>query len=139
MPGSLLVVTCGEGYAPGSSCPCVTVASEMDDSVGLGQRNRHDRRLSKEGSGQASCTAGSRSEERDDTTTSKVSAAELATPSEGPLYSVMDNEDVLVETMDAETGLCLGKRVPVGDLRHSKSFFGQELDDEGTTVQKVSP
>ncbi|CAM9591597.1 unnamed protein product, partial [Scytosiphon promiscuus] len=137
VPGSLLVVTGGEGYAPGLSCPCVTVASEMDDSVGFGQRDRHDPGMPKERDGQATCTAEHRVEKRDDTTSSEFSASTFFTPSQGLLNSVMDNEDVLVETIDAETGRCLGKRVPVGDLRHSTSFFGQELDDGGSAVQKL--
>lgn len=137
VPGSLLVVTGGEGYAPGSSCPCVTVASEMDDSVGVGHEEICDLGTSRDDGWQATRMTEPRVEDRDATTSSEVSAAKV-TPSQRPLYSVMDNEDVLVEAMDAETGLCLGKRIPVGDLRHSTSFFGQELDDDGTAVQKVS-
>lgn len=138
MPGSLLVVTAGEGYAPDQSCPCVTVASELDYSVGFGGRDGVAADMSG-GVGGGS----SRGVERDEGQRHvKSSPATLEAtrppPSQEAIPSVVDNEEVLVEMMDAETGLCLGKRVPVGDLRHSTSFFGQELDDRGTTVTQVS-
>lgn len=137
MPGSLLVVTAGEGYAPDQSCPCVTVASELDYTVGFG-RDGVVTDLSS-GVGGESGRGVERHEGQRHVTSSPVSlGGARPPPSQDAIPSVMDNEEVLVELMDAETGLCLGQRVPVGDLRHSTSFFGQELDDRGTTVTQVA-
>lgn len=127
MPGSLVMVTAGEGYAPDKACPCVTVASELDKAVGV--------------SGSSAGEASQGVEQSIDPvhTTSPplgLEASRLPPLPQGT-HSVMDNEEVLVEMMDPETGLCLGKRVHVGDLRHSTSFFGRELDSGGNTVKQV--
>lgn len=127
VPGSLLIVTTGEGYAPDKDCPCGTVANELDKAVGMscnvgGERSRGIEQGMDRGH---------------TTKPSVVLEASRLQPSPEVTNSVMDNEEVLVEMVEAETGLCLGKRVHVGDLRHSTSFFGRELDNEGTTVNQV--
>lgn len=138
VPGSLLVVTAGEGYAPDQSCPCVTVASELDYSVGLGRRDGVAVGISCGVGGESSRGVERHVGQGHVTSSPVILEPTRPPPSQEAITSVMDNEEVLVEMMDAETGLCLGKRVPVGDLRHSTSFFGQELDDSGTTVTQVS-
>lgn len=138
-PGSLLMATTGEGYAPGFACPCVTVASERDNSMALGHADGVA--LEAPGNNGVGEEAGRGVEHHVDVKQEPSPPVTLDTdrppPSYEPMAMVMDNEEVLVETMDAETGLCLGKRVPVGDLRHSTSFFGRELDDGGITVKQV--
>lgn len=131
-PGSLLLATTGEGYAPDIACPYVTVASELDHTMGLG----HVDGVALEVSGNVD-VGEEASREVEGTSPPVTLEADHPPPSFAPIAVVMDNEEVLVETMDAETGLCLGKRVPVGELRHSTSFFGRELDDGGTTVKQV--
>lgn len=129
VPGSLVMVTAGEGYAPDKACPCVTVASEIDKAVGVSGSSAGEASQGVEqsiGQGQGHITS-----------PPVVLEASHLPPLTEVNNSVMDNEEVLVEMMDAETGLCLGKRVHVGDLRHSTSFFGRELDKGGTTVKQV--
>lgn len=138
VPGSLLVVTAGEGYAPDQSCPCVTVASELDYSAGLGGRDGVAAGMSSGVGGETNRGFERHEGPRHVPSSSVISEATPPRPPQGAIPSVMDNDEVLVEMMDAETGLCLGKRVPVGDLRHSTSFFGEELDERGTTVTQVS-
>lgn len=137
VPNSLVMITTSEGYAPDEPCPCATIASEMDDSVVSRQvgeslcggindtRNRLEPRHAPEATARL----------RDGV----IQPTRSRTPED--VYSrcntIMDGEEVLVEMLDGETGLCLGKRVPVGELRHSTSFFGHQLDDAGTTVQQV--
>lgn len=139
-PGSLLMATSGEGYAPDLACPCVTVASELDNTMGLG----HAGGVALEFAGSVDVDVGgeaSRGVERhvkQGPAPPVALEADRPPPSYEPIAVVMDNDEVLVETMDDETGLCLGKRVPVGDLRHSTSFFGRELDDGGVTVKQVN-
>eukprot|EP00903_Cladosiphon_okamuranus_P019656 g18070.t4 len=133
-PGSLLLATTGEGYAPDIACPCVTVASELDNTMELSHVDRvaldvpGDVGVGEEASRGVEGTSPPLTLETDHPPPS---------PPFAPIAMVMNNDEVLVETMDAETGLCLGKRVPVGELRHSTSFFGRELDDEGSTVKQV--
>lgn len=143
VPGSLLMVTTGEGYAADASCPCATVASELDSTMRLG---RADGGVAWEVSGNVDDVGeeASRGVEHEHHVRQGLTASPSVTmeasrppPAYEPIAMVMDNEEVFVETMDAETGLCLGKRVPVGDLRHSTSFFGRELDDGGITVKQV--
>lgn len=138
-PGSLLMVTAGEGYAPDKSCPCVTVASEMDYSAGSGRTGGYARDKPSAGDMDASRGGECRAERASVTRPSKSKTVEANrwSPPQAANASVVDNDEVLVEMMDAETGLCLGKRVPVGDLRHSTSFFGRELDSGGNTVKKA--
>ncbi|CAM9107710.1 unnamed protein product, partial [Ectocarpus fasciculatus] len=139
-PGSLLMVTAGEGYAPDKSCPCVTVASEMDFSAGSGRTGGVARDKPSAGDMDASRGAECRAERANVTRPSKTAVAgNRWSPPQSNIANttVVDNDEVLVEMMDAETGLCLGKRVPVGDLRHSKSFFGRELDSGGNTVKQL--
>ncbi|CAN0008104.1 unnamed protein product, partial [Ectocarpus sp. 8 AP-2014] len=140
-PGSLLVVTAGEGYAPDKSCPCVTVASEMDFSAGSGRTGGVARDKPSAGDVDArrggECLAERASVNRPSKTETKTVEANRWSPPQAANASVVDNDEVLVEMMDAETGLCLGKRVPVGDLRHSTSFFGRELDSGGNTVKQL--
>lgn len=133
VPGSLLMITGGEGCASDEPCPCVTVAREMKSSV-----------MSKPaggGGGLGAPPAGGGKVIRD--TESGLESASASAISDGLVPSEEPNaiseidEEVLVDIMDAETGLCLSKRVPVGELRHSTSFFGRELDVGGTTVQQV--
>lgn len=131
-PGSLLMATTGEGYAPHVACPCVTVASELDNMMEVGHADGVEHALDVPGNVDGVGEEASRGVEHHVTL-----EADCPPPSFEPIAMVIDNEEVLVETMDAETGLCLGKRVPVADLRHSTSFFGRKLDDGGTTVKQV--
>lgn len=137
VPGSLLMVTTGEGYAPDELCPCATVASEMDGPVAL--KHAHDEvvvGVSTSGGGavldetniEGSHVAGIATHVQRDDVPFAQGLADGA---------VMDGAELLVEMMDAETGLCLGKRVPMGELRHSTTFFGRELDAGSTTVRQV--
>lgn len=137
-PGSLLLLTSGEGCTPGKSCPSVIVAGEIDYSVALGHeesavvggvsggRKGHGIGWNKRQTQRSRVPSPAPSSRSDESSSSRVVTA-----------SVLNEEEVLVDMMDAETGLCLGKRVPVGELRHSKSFFGLELDNGGTTVKQV--
>lgn len=146
--GSLLLLTSGEGCTPGKSCPSVTVAGEIDYSVALG--------LEEPGavggvSGAVGGVSGGIKGHAVGWT--KRHSQRGRVPSPPPLpnarsgdspsskrvvtASVLNEEEVLVDMLDAETGLCLGKRVSVGELRHSTSFFGLELDTGGTTVKQV--
>lgn len=136
-PGSLLMVTAGEGYAPDKSCPCVTVASEMDFSAGWERTGGVARGKPSAGSMSASRGAECHAARSSVTRPSKAGEANRWSPPQAANASVVDNDEVLVEMMDTETGLCLGKRAPVGDLRHSTSFFGRELDSGGNTVKHV--
>lgn len=141
-PGSLLMVTTGEGYAPDIACPCVTVASELGNTMGSGHADRVALGVpgNVDGVGAGAEEEASRGVERhvkQGLSPPVTLEADRPPPSHEPMAMVMDNEEVLVETMDAETGLCVGKRVPVVDLRHSTSFFGRELDDGGIAVKQV--
>lgn len=130
-PGSLLIVTSGEGYAPEEMGPYVTVAREMPRSTGHERGQGH-------GTGSRGGLvriAGSDSQGASGSRTAGTS--NLSGPGGAEDGLVVDGEEVLVEMMDAETGLCLGRRVPIGDLRHSTSFFGRKLDMEQTTCKKV--
>ncbi|CAM9363904.1 unnamed protein product, partial [Discosporangium mesarthrocarpum] len=109
VPGTIVILSTGEGYAPQALGPCGTVADEIipqlkEDVAGLGQ--------------------------------SRTGSALLTG---GRLYPniAMEDEEVLVELLDAETGLCLGMRVPVAELRYSRSLFGEPLDSQGRAVTKV--
>lgn len=134
-PGSLLIITTGEGYAPEEVGPCVTVAREMAHSVGKGRGHGHGsasvaglrRGLTRIASGDCKGANSSR----------MMTAANLSGHGGTEDGLMVDGEEVLVEVMDAETGLCLGRRVPIGELRHSTSFFGRKLDMKGTTVKQV--
>lgn len=136
-PGSLLMATTGEGYAPDIACPCVTVASELDNTVGLGHANGVALEVSSIADIGEETSRGVEHRLKQGLTSPATLEADRSPPSYEPITMVMDNEEVLVEMMDADTGLCLGKRVPVADLRHSTSFFGRELDDGGITVKQV--
>lgn len=137
-PGSLLLLTSGEGCTPGKSCPSVTVASEIDYAAALGHgepaavggvsggTQGHSIGWTKLQTQRGRVPSPAPSARSDDSPASRAVAA-----------SVVNEEEVLVDMMDAETGLCLGKRVPVGELRHSTSFFGLGLDNGGTTVKQV--
>lgn len=130
-PGSLLMVTSGEGYAPDKLGPCVTVARE------IGQCPRQSRGPGRGASSFIGAGKLSPSGLRESCAgESCLSADGFARESSDGL--LMDDEEVLVEMLDAETGLCLGRRVPMGDLRHSASFFGRELNHQGTAVLEVS-
>ena len=153
VPSSLVMITAAEaeGYAPDESCLCATVASEMDGSlvsgrggeltggngaVTRGQRNITDNTDDKndpEGRAEA------RNKHAPDSSNNGCVEEDLCPSPDSPsmITSIMDGEEVLVEIMDAETGLCLGRRVPIGELRHSTSFFGRDLDFAGITVQQV--
>lgn len=139
MPGSLLMVTTGEGYAPDLSCPCVTVVSELNNTMGLGRADGVALEVSSNVDIGGEASRGVEHQLKQGLTTGPdvTLRANRPPPSYEPIAVVMDNEEVLVETMDAETGLCLGKRAQVGNLRHSTSFFGRELDDGGITVKQV--
>lgn len=135
VPNSLVMITTSEGYAPDEHCPCATIASEMDDSVMVSQvgemdsindpRNRLEPRYALEA---IPCLGDG---------VTKPARSRTPEDAYSRYNSITDGEEVLVEMLDGETGLCLGKRVPVSELRHSTSFFGRELDDKGTTVQQV--
>ncbi|CAN0450624.1 unnamed protein product, partial [Ectocarpus sp. 12 AP-2014] len=133
------MVTAGEGYAPDKSCPCVTVASEMDFSAGSGRTGGVPWDKPGAGDMDARRRGECRAERASVTRPSKSKTVEANgwSPPQAANASVVDNDEVLVEMMDAETGLCLGKRVSVGDLRHSTSFFGRELDSGGNTVKQL--
>lgn len=137
--GSLLLLTSGEGCTPGKSCPSVTVADEVDYSAALGWEEPaaiggvsggtkgHGIGWTKRQTQQSRVPSPAPSVRSDDSPSSKTAST----------ASVVNEEEVLVDMMDAETGLCLGKRVPVGELRHSTSFFGLKLDNGGATVKQV--
>lgn len=138
-PGSLLTVSGGEGYAPDASSQHVTVASEMGRPVTCGGSDADGNvGLPRAAASETTCdTNGGLEEEKN--LSSNLPPQSINGPcAEFSTRDVaMDEEEVLVDMMDAETGLCLGKRVQVGDLRHSPSFFGRKLDPAGTTVQQV--
>lgn len=136
-PNSLVMITTSEGYAPDEPCPCATIASEMNDSV-----------VSRQGGDSLSVGIDSINDLRnrveprhapEATVHIRDGSTRPAPPEDAYARSnsIIDGEELLVEMLDGETGLCLGKRVPVGELRHSTSFFGRELDDAGSTVQQV--
>lgn len=140
VPGSLVMVTAAEGYAPDEMGPCATVASEMSGSVvALGAADgRAVGGVSNAEQGQARHMDEGCVEESGVPSALRAKGARRDWRSQGtgpPL--VIDGEEVLVEVMDSETGLCLGKRVPIAELRHSTTFFGRELDREGYTVKQV--
>lgn len=142
VPGSLLMLSKGEGCAPNESCPFVTVASEMERLVGTERRYKrpaeHRGVADTVGVGEATRVSANRLEGSDIASSCNSTRLQGDTLLQGEVAaSVTDGEELLVEVMCAETGLCLSKRVPVGELRHSTSFFGQELDSEGTTVNQV--
>ena len=139
-PGSLLLITAGEGCTPGKSCPSVTVAEEIDYSVALGHEEPAAVGGLSGGTKEQSIGWNKRQTQRGRVPSPAPSARSDNSPSSRAVTaSVLNEEEVLVDMMDAETGLCLGKRVPVGELRHSTSFFGLKLDSEGTTVKQVCP
>lgn len=140
-PGSLLMIATAEGYAPGELGPCATVAKEIWHLARSGQVSGRDianmagsrnyletmKNMESTRTADGSETVAARLPEGGSSRDGQVSAVGL----------VMDGEEVLVEMLDAETGLCLGKRVPIGELRHSASFFGRKLNVRGTTVMQV--
>lgn len=140
VPGSLVMVTAGEGYAPDETGPCATVASELSGSVvalGTGD-DRIIAGVSNAGQAQARRVHEGCVEERDVPSALRAKGVRRDWRSQGTgPPRVVDGEEVLVEMMDSETGLCLGKRVPIAELRHSTTFFGRELDREGYTVKQV--
>lgn len=136
-PGSLLIIATGEGYAPEEVGPCVTVAREMANSVEKGWGVGHG----SSANGAGSCRGLTRIASGDGkgTIMSRMMAATNFSDHDGADDRLMvDGEEVLVEVMDAETGLCLGRRIPIGELRHSTSFFGRKLDMKGSAAMQVS-
>lgn len=138
-PGSLLLLTSGEGCTPGKLCPSVTVAGEIDYPVALG--HEEPAAVGDVSGGTKGHGIGwtKRQIQRGRVPSPAPSGRSDDSPSSNRAVtaSVVNEEEVLVNMMDAETGLCLGKRVPVGELRHSTSFFGLKLDNGGTTVKQV--
>lgn len=133
------MVTAGEGHAPGKSCPCVTVASELNlSSVSKRAVEGAGAAVSAMRGGRTSRGAMGRVGRDGISSTAAILRGNDLSHSQGPIAaSVMDEEEVLVEMLDDETGLCLSRRVPVRELRHSTSFFGRKLDDGGATVTQV--
>lgn len=135
VPGSLLVITTGEGYAPEEVGPSVTVAREMKHSVRA--RGGYRRGSSNFSDLERGLTTTASQDHEGASSGRAILATRRPVNGGAEEGLIVDGEEVLVEMMDAETGLCVGRRVPMGDLRHSTSFFGRKLNTRGTTVKQV--
>ncbi|CAM9123344.1 unnamed protein product [Choristocarpus tenellus] len=149
LPGSLVFLSTGEGYAP------ETVGASATISVStLAQQAQHLlTNMETDSPDRVSAINNNRkhpaqSEARDGGGEGYSHVVDVAKDggrpesgceATGRQYQglVMEGEEVLVDILDHETGMCLAKQVPVADLRCSRSLYGEKLDTEGTALAKV--